>query len=47
METLVINSEIIVATDFSMEATILTLNTTPTKEEAKELFNNDSVILEF
>lgn len=47
MKTEVIKIEIIEATDYSEAATVLTLNQAPSFEEEKDLFSDDSVVLEF
>lgn len=48
MKSQVVKIENVEATEFTMEANALTLDTMPTIEEQNELFNNDdSIILEF
>ena len=47
MKTQILNTEKIEATEFSMAATIVTLNSTPSINEQNELFVNDSIVLEF
>lgn len=47
MKTKVIKTEVIKATDYSEAATVLTLNQAPSFEEEKELFSDDSIVLEF
>lgn len=47
MKTQILNTEKIEATEFSMAATIVTLNSTPSIEEQNKLFVNDSIVLEF
>ena len=48
MKNQILNPEKIEATNFSMEANILTLSSTPAMLEQTELFGNDeSIILEF
>ena len=43
-----INAETILATDFTQEATVITLTSIPTVQEQNELFGSDeSIILEF
>ncbi len=41
----IINTENIEATEFSMEANVITLNDIPTIEEQEKLFNNDDSIV--
>jgi len=42
------NTETILATDFTQEATVITLTSIPTVQEQNELFGSDeSIILEF
>jgi len=48
MKTQILNTENIEATDFTMEANVLTLSSVPTVEDQSELFgNDDSIVLEF
>ena len=47
METQILNTEKIEATEFTMSATIVTLNSIPSINEQNELFVNDSIVLEF
>jgi len=43
----ILNTENIEATDFSMEANVITLDSIPTIEEQEVLFSDDTIILEF
>ena len=47
MKTQITRIENIEATEFTMEATIKTLDSIPSIEDQKELFNDDSIVLEF
>lgn len=48
MENVTLTTETIEATEFTMEANIITLDSVPTIEEQNELFgNDDSIVLEF
>jgi hypothetical protein len=47
MKTQILNTKKIEATEFTMAATIVILNSIPSIEEQNELFVNDSIVLEF
>jgi hypothetical protein len=47
MTNLIVNTEKIEATEFSMATTIITLSRVPSIEEQNELFTDESVVLEF
>lgn len=47
MKTQILNIENISATDLSNESNIITLDSIPTIEDQKELFSNESIVLEF
>jgi hypothetical protein len=47
MKTTTIRTEVIEATENSLLTTIVTLDSIPTVKEQKELFIDDSVVLEF
>lgn len=47
MTTLISSTEKINATEFTMEANVISLNRVPTIEEQNKLFSNDSIVLEF
>ena len=47
MNTTILNTEKIMATELAMEVTIITLNLIPSIKEQNELFVDDSIVLEF
>lgn len=48
MATQILNTEKIEATQYAMEANVISIDYTPTAKEQEDLFNNDdSIILEF